>query len=236
MDNKDQKQTLVLIPGMAGDKNFFRHITDYLVDEVEIIIPVLARCKSREEMVEEVLSSVDGDFALAGTSMGGWVAYSVINKVPERVTKFAAIATWARSIPTVEVEQSELLDQIRKGNYREIIDRFYELNPDNQESRTEISMSSVSDDKKFINPRIVVNHMNAYLSDFDSSHLLNNINCPTLVIAGKNDEIFNVVEHEYICKTIKGAKLAIIDDSGHFIAKEQPQALATLLRYWLRYF
>lgn len=236
MDNNTKKQKLVLIPGMAGDQNFFRHITDYLTDDAEIIVPVIARCKSRDEMVEAVISSVDGKFALAGTSMGGWVAFSVIKKVPERVTKFAAIATWARPIPQIETEQKKLLEKLKRGEYKDIINRFYELSPDSQESRTEISLSSETKNTKFINPRVVAFHMNAYLNDFDSRHLLNKIKCPTIVIAGGRDEIFNVAEHEFICSSIKGAKLAVIDDSGHFIAKEQPQALATLLRYWLRYF
>ncbi len=62
------------------------------------------------------------------------------------------------------------------------------------------------------------------------------IQCPTLVIAAQNDPIFSVEEHDYISNAIQGAKLAIIDDAGHHIRFEQPQALSALLRYWLMYF
>ncbi|MFC2096945.1 alpha/beta fold hydrolase [Bacteroidota bacterium] len=230
------KQKLVLIPGMAGDKEFFRHIVEHLEDIADITVPVLARCKTREEMAEAVISSVEGDFTLAGTSMGGWVGFEVIRKVPERVKKFAAIATWARHIPYIEKDHKNILKKVEKGNYSEIINRFHEINQNPKKSEREVSLTAKKEGLKFINPRVVVNHMSAYLNDFDSVHLLPHIKCPVLVIAGKNDEVFNVEEHEFITKSIRGAKMAVINDCGHFIAKEQPQALSTLLRYWLRYF
>ena len=89
---------------------------------------------------------------------------------------------------------------------------------------------------EFVDEQIFINHLESYLDDFNSEKFLNQIKCPTLVIAAKNDPIFSVEEHEHITKSIKDAKIAIIDDAGHHIMFEQPQALSTLLRYWLMYF
>lgn len=236
MENKAQKQKLVLVPGMAGDKRFFRHITDHLEDIADITVPVLARCKSRDEMAEAVISSVEGKFSLAGTSMGGWVSYEVIRRIPERILRFAPIATWARPIPDIQNNHRKLLEKIKKGDYKEIIAIYHKMNPDKSGSVKDLLAQADKEEQGFINPRVVINHMTAYLDDFDSTALLANIKCPTLAIAGRKDEIFPVREHEFIIKHIKGAKLAVINDCGHFIAKEQPQALSALLRYWLTYF
>ncbi len=83
---------------------------------------------------------------------------------------------------------------------------------------------------------VLTRHMGAYLNDFDSTDLLPKITAPSLVIAGMNDPLFPVEEQKFIERSIKNARLAIIDDCAHFITFEQPQALSALLRYWLLYF
>jgi pimeloyl-ACP methyl ester carboxylesterase len=48
--------------------------------------------------------------------------------------------------------------------------------------------------------------------------------------------LFSVAEHEAIAAGIHGSRLAVVEDSGHGLQMEQPQAVTALLRYWLDYF
>jgi pimeloyl-ACP methyl ester carboxylesterase len=84
-------------------------------------------------------------------------------------------------------------------------------------------------------PEVFARHIQAMVDAYDGRDLLPLIRCPTLVIAGRQDAIFPVAEHEFIAAQIAGARLAIIEDCGHGAPLERPQAVTALLRYWLTY-
>ena len=56
------------------------------------------------------------------------------------------------------------------------------------------------------------------------------INFPTIVAVGRQDEWSTVAQHEEIARAIPGAKLVVVEDSGHFVPVEQPEVLTGILR------
>ncbi len=70
----------------------------------------------------------------------------------------------------------------------------------------------------------------------ESQSILASIACPTLVIHAAQDKNFSIEEHEELVAQIPHAKLAVVEDSGHMSPLEVPQAIITLLRYWLTFF
>jgi pimeloyl-ACP methyl ester carboxylesterase len=236
IEDGNMKQKLVLIPGVGGDDALWKYQINHLSDIADITVVNLDKCKSREEMVEEVLNSVEGSFAMAGISMGGWVGMAVASTAPDRVTKFAAICTWARPMPETEKQQREILKTIKNGHYIEWIEEYLKFSIEHARGENMKNFIKLESQKALEREEVFTNHLEAYLDDFQSVHLLPKIKCPTLVIAGKNDPIFSVDEHQYIAESINGAKLAIIDDCAHFIPIEQPQALSALMRYWIKYY
>lgn len=233
---KMMKQKLVLIPGVGGDERLWQFQIKHLADIADIVVPDLSKCSSRKAMTDVVLRSVEGKFALAGVSMGGWIGFAVAVQAPERVTKFAAIGTWARTMPDTEKQQREILNNIKNGGFEEFLKSYCEYSISHAKRKDKEFVDLLKNDASRVKEEVMINHLQAYLDDFDSQVLLPKISCPTLVIAGRNDPIFSVEEHEYIAQSVKGARLAIIDDCAHFIPFERPQALSSLLRYWLMYF
>ncbi len=230
------KQKLVLVPGVAGDERLWQFQSRHLADMADIVVPNLKGCGSRKEMANEVLSCVDGVFALAGVSMGGWVGFTVATEAPERVNKFAAICTWARPKPKVQEEQEGILEYIKAGHFKEFMESYVDYAIGHAKRNDPVFVDFINESTQDVDEAEMIRHLSAYLAEFDSQDLLPRIKCPTLVIAGSDDAIFGVEEHEYIASNIKGARLAIIDDCGHHVPFEQPAALSTLLRYWLMYF
>lgn len=66
--------------------------------------------------------------------------------------------------------------------------------------------------------------------------ILPKIMCPTLVIHGVQDKNFSLEEHQELVSNIPNSKLALIEDAGHMSPMEMPQAVTSLLRFWLTYF
>jgi len=59
------------------------------------------------------------------------------------------------------------------------------------------------------------------------------LRCPTLVIGADQDALRSAQETRELANAIPGARLEVIDGSGHMLPLEQPEALVTTLQSWL---
>jgi len=73
----------------------------------------------------------------------------------------------------------------------------------------------------------------ALLGRPDAAPGLTAIRCPTLVLTGRQDLWSPPEQHERMAQAIPGAELVIIEDSGHMVMLERPEAVTTALRAWL---
>lgn len=67
----------------------------------------------------------------------------------------------------------------------------------------------------------------------DHSSILSNIDFPTLIIVGDQDEFTPVATAEYMQVRIKGSELGIIKNAGHMPNMEQPEQFNRLLKNYL---
>ena len=73
----------------------------------------------------------------------------------------------------------------------------------------------------------------AILNRGDSRPSLDQINVPSIIICGRQDEITPLALLEEMATLIPAARLCIIEDCGHLSSMEQPQATTALMRDWL---
>jgi 3-oxoadipate enol-lactonase len=64
-------------------------------------------------------------------------------------------------------------------------------------------------------------------------HMLPQIRCPTMVVAGRHDTVRPHADTAELAKKIPGARFELIEDAGHFMPTQAPQALAALLENFL---
>jgi 3-oxoadipate enol-lactonase len=64
-------------------------------------------------------------------------------------------------------------------------------------------------------------------------HLLPQITCPTMVVAGRHDTVRPWAGSEEIAKKIPGARFEVIEEAGHFLPTTGPKTLLKLLRDFL---
>jgi 3-oxoadipate enol-lactonase len=64
-------------------------------------------------------------------------------------------------------------------------------------------------------------------------HMLPQIRCPTMVIAGRHDTVRPHAGTAELAKKIPGARFELIEDAGHFMPTQSPHALAALLEDFL---
>jgi pimeloyl-ACP methyl ester carboxylesterase len=71
------------------------------------------------------------------------------------------------------------------------------------------------------------------MRDCDFDHL-DEIHCPTLIVAGTKDQVRSLAEADELEVGIPNSTRAIVRDSGHMIPMEQPAILAETIKLWLR--
>jgi pimeloyl-ACP methyl ester carboxylesterase len=228
------KENLLLLPGLLCDEAMWSHQYKYLSEVAEITIADFTRSDSMPGMAEAALSAVQGNFALAGLSMGGYVALEIMRRAPERVSKLALLDTSPKSDTQEQTERRhQLMKLTRDGNFDEVLSIFMSMIIHPARMKDKALCEEIGEMNRRVGPEAYVRQQKAIMGRPDSMDDLDRITCPTLVLCGRQDELTPPEIHEEIVSRIPNSRLAIIEDCAHLSTMEQPQAVTVMLRDWL---
>ena len=83
-------QALVMLPGLASDGALFARQARDLSDVADVTIGGTLQDDNLPAMARRVLAAAPERFALAGLSMGGYLAFEIVRQAPGRVTRQAS--------------------------------------------------------------------------------------------------------------------------------------------------
>ncbi len=229
------KPTLILLPGLLCDAALWRHQIENLGDLADIRVADFSTQDSIADMAAAALALADGPIALAGLSMGGYVALEIMRRAPERVTHLAIIASSARPDTDEQVRRRKgLIELAEIGRFKGVTPRLLPLLiHHNRLDDTELT-STVKAMAEGIGKDGFLRQQKAVLGRIDSRPGLAAITCPTLIIAGRDDALLSPEASVEMAEAIPGAAMVMVENCGHLATLEQPEALTALLRYWLQ--
>ncbi len=229
------KTNLVLIPGLLLDERMWSHQRQTLSDIAESMIPVATEDESVAAMAQRILAAAPDTFALAGLSMGGYIAQEIMRQAPDRVERLALLDTsYLPDTPQQTERRREFIEMTRVGRFRGVTSRLLPLLihdarlGDEELTGTIYAMADSVGKDAFIRQQMAIMHRP------DGTRDLGLIHCPTLVLCGRQDQLTPLDIHEEMAASIPNAKLVVIEDSGHLSTMERPYAVSALLRYWLQ--
>lgn len=226
---------LVLIPGLVCDEAVWRHQVRYLTDVAEPRVVELQGQSTMQGLADQVLEDLPDRFALAGFSMGGYVALEILRQAPERVERMALLDTSARpDTPERAERRQSAIAACERGDYEEVIEGMLPILLCGR-----CRSGPLPDLVRAMTARIgaenfAQRHM-AMLSRRDSRDLLATTEAPMRVIFGREDGMSTLEEHREMAGLAPRGKLSIIEECGHMSPIEQPQAVTSLMRDWLEY-
>lgn len=226
---------LILLPGLLCDHALWQHQLDHLGDMAEMHVPDLASDESVDAMAARVLAGAPPRFALAGLSMGGYVAHAIMRASPERVERLALLDTSARADSEEQLARRRgLIELTQKGRFRGVTPRLLPLlvHPARLEDKT-VTLPIMAMAGR-IGKEGFLRQQKAVMGRPDSRPRLAGYRCPTLVVVGRADAITPVEVNAEMAGLIPGAHYVVIEESGHMAPMEQPVATTALLRYWLQ--
>jgi pimeloyl-ACP methyl ester carboxylesterase len=81
-------------------------------------------------------------------------------------------------------------------------------------------------------PDTFANQQRALLDRPNAREVLPLIECPTLVLCGREDQWSPVTQHEEIAAGIPQSRLVVVEHSGHMAPFEQPEAVSAAMLEW----
>lgn len=228
------EQPLALLPGLLCDEALWTPQLEALAGLASCRVIDLTAQDSMAAMAEAVLAAMPERFALAGLSMGGYVAFEVMRRAPGRVTRLALIDTQARpDLPEQAQRRRDLMDLARRGRFEGVTERLLPLfiHPDRL-ADSDLSEAVMAMTRR-VGAEAFLRQQRAILDRPDSRPSLVRISCPTLVLCGRQDALTPVECHTEIAAGIANSRLVVVEDCGHLATMERPEAVNRALRAWL---
>ena len=229
-----ERTPLLLIPGLLCDEALWRHQIDHLGEVADTTVADHTRHDRMEDIAASILQAAPPRFALAGLSMGGYIALEILRVAPERVLRLALLDTTARpDTPEAAQRRRDLLALVARGNFKGVTRQMLPLfiHPDRLGDET--LTRPIMEMGERVGSAAYVRQQTAILNRRDARPNLAAIHCPTLVICGRQDALTPLPVSEELASGIPNATLTVIEDCAHLPTMERPQAATALMRLWL---
>jgi pimeloyl-ACP methyl ester carboxylesterase len=203
----------------------------------------LARCWVAEPTTSDTMAGLASDvlaaapferFALAGLSMGGYVALEIIRRAAGRVARLALLDTSARAdAPEQSKRRNDFIELAQRGRFLGVTDALLPALVHPSRLKDEPLVALIKAMAKDVGKDAFIRQERAIMSRADSRALLPSIAVPALVLCGRQDAIAPLARHEEMAQAIPGAHLEVIEDCGHLSTLEKPDDVSRALRAWL---
>ncbi|TMB61978.1 MAG: alpha/beta fold hydrolase [Chloroflexi bacterium] len=235
---------LVLLHAFPLDRSMWERELRSLADVANPVIapsfPGFGRSDlpSRQPTVDDYADAVIGAMdaagvdraAIAGLSMGGYVAFALWRQHRKRIERLALIDTKAEA-DTAEAAQNRhrLATTIREHGVEALLKTPPKWLRDDSPHWPALKELIRKQNKEAVAQASI-----AMAGRADSTKDLATIDVPTAVIVGEVDAITPLANAKTIHEGIKASTLAVIPDAGHIANIEAPEAFEKAIRDWLR--
>lgn len=181
---------------------------------------------------------ISAPIVLCGLSMGGYVSFAFYRKYPQRLAGLILAATRAAAdSPEGRQNRDHAAEKARQEGVRAVADGMLPklLSPQTLDSRPEL-VEQVRNIMYGTSLEGMLGDLMGMKQRPDSTPLLAEIACPTLVIAGADDQVIPVTEAENMYAAIPNARLQILPHAGHLLNLEQPEAFNAIVDEFLQRF
>ncbi len=228
-----EKINLVFIPGLLTDKRVFAPQVKALADIANCTVADIDGADSIAALAKSVLARAPHRFALAGFSMGGYIALEIMRQARERVQALALISTSARpDTPEASAARKAAMVQA-EAHFQVVVDEIMPKFVHPSRMRYHSNVTTVYAMGLRVGKDAYLRQQRAIMGRIDSRPFLHQITCPTLILCGQDDVITPVAVHEELAAGIPGAELQILKDSAHILTIGRPAAANKALRSWL---
>src|ERR1700704_3706036 len=114
----DNSMPILLIPGLVSSPRIYAPVMPALWRCGPVTVANHIRDDNMGAIARRILAEAPPRFALAGHSMGGYIAFEIMRQAPERVARLALINTQARPDTPEAIERRQgMIKVIESGGF-----------------------------------------------------------------------------------------------------------------------
>lgn len=228
------REPLLLVPGLLCTGDLFADQVAAFENERPVSIADHTTADNLPDIARAILAAAPPRFALAGLSMGGYIAFEMLRQAPERITRLALLDTNARADRPDQVKTRQvLIGAARSIGVRAVQGMLLRMLIHKGRLADRPLTERVLRMADGIGVNAFVRQQQAILGRPDNRPFLKEIECPTVIVVGAEDALTPVKVSEEMAGLIGGAKLEIVPDCGHLATMERPDAVNAILGRWL---
>lgn len=239
--------TVKLLSGGCGDPIMFLHhswgnpgwssIHENLAQHFRVIVPDMPGWGGSERpmwardtrdiaiLVGRVIDTLEVEgVSIVGLGYGGFVAVELASMSPGRLNKLVLIGPAG-----LKPKEGDLLDQMLMAHRQYITDSFRDrdsyVSHFGEEPTPE--MRELWDHSREMTARV---SWKPYLFNRRLEPLIEDINIPTLLIWGEQDNVVPTSVSEQFSSAMGNASAVIVPNAGHVVEIEEPETVAQLIR------
>lgn len=227
---------VLLLPGMMLDGDVYAAQRAALGRRGPVLDGDLTGASSIGELAARLLARAPQRFAVVGMSLGGIVALELWRRARARITHLALLDTTPYAeTPERAQRRSEEIAIAERGGLRELLTESFKpryLAPKHRRNRT--LLRRILDMGLRAGPAVFRDQSIALRDRPDSCATLAGIDCPSLVLCGREDALCPPAWHARMALDMPRADLVVLADCGHLAPMEAPQAVTQALLRLLR--
>lgn len=229
----------LLLPGLMCDHAFWQPLLDRLPAGQPARVVDYGDADTITAMAQAALAQAPERFALLGHSMGGRVALELMRLAPQRVTRLVLMDTGYKPFAGGDAGAAErtgrlhLVDLARREGVRAMCAEWVRgmVHPERLgDAALQADIYQMFERKS---AERFARQQQALLARPDAAPVLQSLVVPTLILCGRQDSWSGVAQHEAMAALAPLARLAIIEDAGHMVLMERPDATARALLEFL---
>ncbi|MFZ4531174.1 MAG: alpha/beta fold hydrolase [Alsobacter sp.] len=229
-------EPLLLVPGLNCTGDLFAPLIDVLSPRIPVTVADVASDATIALMAGRALAAAPARFALAGLSMGGYVALEIMRLAPARVTRLALLDTSARPDSDAASQRRRDLIHLAEAGPAAVDEIHRQLWPrlvhpsrwaDAQLDAMVLGMARATGAEAFARQQAAI------MGRMDSRPFLSAIQVPTLVLVGEEDAITPPELAAEMADSIRSARLVRVPLCGHLPTLECPAEALVAVEGWL---
>jgi pimeloyl-ACP methyl ester carboxylesterase len=229
---------LLLLPGLMNDARVWEPVRQALSAGRHVVVAQTHTANTLSALADAALSAMPpGPFAVAGFSLGGYVALEVCRQARDRIAGIALLSTGARA-DTEESKQNRqrMVAAIGSGSasFAQVAGAFTSrvLHPSHAQDPRLLAL--LSDMARTVGSEGFARQQTAAMNRPDGRDVLQTLHCPALVLCGQEDQITPPGLSEEMAGLLPGdVELVVVPQSGHMVTLEQAVPVAEAFRRWI---
>lgn len=223
------QKSIVLVPGFMCDARVFTpQVLALTAVGFDCLVGNITNACSVERMAAQILRAAPKRFAIAGHSLGGVVALEAYRQAPDRITHIALL-----NVPIDENSAPKLakpeLRRVAEGHIESVMRETFSTFLSKADIETPELLQSLIEMGVLFGKDVYCRQSIAMTIYTSFLERLEGVLCPTLVLAGADDQHSCTRQQERLSQRFERGSFQLLENCSHLSTLDQPEKVSAAL-------